>query len=436
MSIDSIARGLAAAPWTRQRSPNLVATLGDSIAAALYLDSQYNNTGARSQLAWAQRLVVNGYSNRFKLTAASRGLFGYAGYRTDQVISAYLSPCIASGAGTVILIVGTNNAAQIWPDAGTCVSRAVSDIKYMANAIVAAGAQVIIELLPGATNLNATTSGYINGINNALIEWAPTAPKGVYLHDASKVVLDPINSTTVFAPKANYFYDTTHPAPLGGFYWGLSLRTLMDTIIPPYPRLGHLNSNTQPTLYLPNGFFVTQTGGTNSIGAALTSGAVPANWQLNRSGSPTVAITYGTDNATTLDPAVGSKCILTATFTAAGERIYLVTSATVQNLAIGDIFDFGIRANVVSGMSSLASVRARVDTTIDSVTTNIYSLIEGSTAEYGPDIAYTVDHVVGPVSLAGTTLSSVYPRIELVARAAGTVVVEVSRGVIRKRSTM
>ncbi|MEQ1854155.1 MAG: molybdenum cofactor guanylyltransferase, partial [Chthoniobacteraceae bacterium] len=44
-----LARGLAAAPWTRQRSPNLVATLGDSIAAALYLDSQYNNTGARSQ---------------------------------------------------------------------------------------------------------------------------------------------------------------------------------------------------------------------------------------------------------------------------------------------------------------------------------------------------------------------------------------------------
>ncbi|MDI4662834.1 GDSL-type esterase/lipase family protein [Xanthobacter autotrophicus] len=429
MSIDGIARGLAAAPWTRLRSPNLVATLGDSLAASLHLDSNRRNLCTRSQLAWAS--VLSG--SRLRFVTSSGGNFGWSGERTDQIM-ARLQATINSGAGTVILIAGTNDVGQLYPTSGTCAATAAANIAIMARAIVNAGAQVVIELPPGSANYTVTQIGILNELNQRLTEFALTMPR-VYLHDASKMILNPTNSTSALAPKPNYFYDLTHPQGLGAYYWGKSLANLLSQIIPPYPRFGHLDlTDVQPTAFLSNALFVTQSGGTNSIGAALTSGAVPASWELNRSGSPTVAITYGTDDGAPLDPSIGSKAILTITFTAAGERLYLRQSVSTGLWNPGDVFDFGCRMRLVSGMSAVAATRMFVPVALDGVELANYSMIEAAPSEYGPDESYTLDHVIGPVTVqAGTAKNWLVPRAEIVARTAGTAVVEVSRFAMRRR---
>lgn len=426
------AEELAAALILPYRSRNLWAALGDSLAAMLHLDvtGTFRNMNARHPLHWA-----NGLSGgRGQFVSTNRGNFGVSGERTDQIM-ARVPAVIASGAGLVWLMAGTNDLAQNYPTAGTCAATAFANIATMVRRITAAGITVILELVVGATNLTAAQIGYMNELNQRLVEFATTMPN-VYLHDASRMILDPTNSTSAIAFKTSYAYDATHPSALGGYYWGKSLATLIQQIVPPWPRLGHLNlTDAQRAPYIANGLFTVQTGGTNNIGAALTSGAVPTNWVLSRSGSPTVAISYDTDDGTALDPSMGSKCIMAVTFTAAGERISLACSDISTSLwNVGDIVDTGCRSRLVSGAAYAASVRHRVSLSVDGVAADYYSLIEASSTDPAPDEGYTVDQTLGPITApTGTTKNFLSARTEVVSRAAGTVVVELSRFTMRPR---
>lgn len=431
ISADAVA---ATAPWTRVRSLNLAAALGDSLAAALHLDvaGTFRNMNARHPLHWA-----NAFSGgRVRFVNTNRGNFGVSGERTDQIM-ARVPAVIASGAGLVWLMAGTNDLAQNYPTAGTCAATAFENIATMVRQLNAAGITVIVEMVVGATNLTAAQIGYMNELNQRLVEFVATCPAGmVYLHDASRMILNPTSSTSAIAFKTNYAYDATHPSALGGYYWGKSLATLIQQIVPPWPRLGHLNlTDAQRSPYIANGLFTVQTGGTNNIGAALTSGAVPANWVLSRSGSPTVAISYGTDDGTALDPSMGSKCVLTCTFTAAGERISLTCADISTSLwNVGDIVDTGCRSRLVSGAAYVASVRHRVSLSVDGVAADYYSLIEASSSDPAPDEGYTVDQTLGPITIpAGTTKNYLSARTEVVGRAAGVAVVELSRFTMRPR---
>jgi lysophospholipase L1-like esterase len=429
MSIDSNFRGLAAGAQLRFRSPNLGATLGNSLAADIYLDSNYRNMGARSALAWAMALS----NQRLRMVSVNRGNFGYAGDRTDQIM-ARLAPCLASGAGTIRIEGGTNDIGALYPTAGTCAATAAANLLAMCRAANAAGAQVILELPVGSASWTAAQIGYLYELHQRLLEGAAKLPR-VFCHDASPFVLNPVNSTSALAWKLNHNYDQTHTQGLGAYYWGKSLGALISQIVPPYPIPSHISlTDAQYGASIVNGLFATQSGGTNNIGAALTAGAVPGGWTLNRSGSCTVAISYGADDGAALDPAIGSKCILTITFTAAGERLYLVQDLATANWNAGDAYDFGCRMRVTSGMSAVSAARLRVDCSLDGVSVGFYSLIEGGVSEYGPDEAYAVNHLIAGMPIqAGTTKNYLSPRGEIVARTAGTVVVEVSRFAMRKR---
>ena len=89
---------------------------------------------------------------------------------------------------------------------------------------------------------------------------------------------------------------------------------------------------------------------------------------------------------------------------------------------------------VTSGMSAVSAARLRVDCSIDGVSVGFYNLIEGVVSEYGPDEAYAVNHLIAGMPIqACTTKNYLSLRGEIVARTAGTVVVEVSRFAMRKR---
>lgn len=416
--------------YARPRNPNLFVALGDSLAASLHLDiGFFRNINPRHPLNWANALS----GGRMVPVATNRGNLGVSGERTDQVMTR-VPAVIASGAGTVWLCVGTNDIAQQYPSAGTVVATTFANIVSMVDSLVAAGCQVILEMVVGAASYSATLIGQLNELNQRLVEFAYTRNR-VYLHDASRMLLNPTNSTSALAFKTNYAYDATHPSSLGGYYWGKSLAALVQQIVPAIPRLGHLNvADAQRQPALSNGLFTTQTGGLTNIGAALTSGAVPGGWTLLRSGSPTVAITYGTDDGTALDPSMGSKVILTCTFTAAGERVTLQQDIATANWSPGDIVDTGVRHRLVSGMANTASVRHQLSHSVDGNLVNYYSMIEPVSTEYGPDEGYTIDHTIGPVvTVSGTTKNHLTHINAVVARAAGTVVVEFSRAVMRKR---
>ena len=382
MSAARDALALALAPWTRVRSLNLWAVHGDSLAAALYLDqATLRNMSARHPLHWANALS----GGRGQFVATKRGNFGVSGERTDQV-KARQSEVLASGVGLVWLCCGTNDMAQDYPTAGTSAVTAFSNIADMCRRCTVAGVTVILELPPGATNLTAAQIGQLKELHQRLIEFSLTMPM-VYLHDASRMVMNPTSSTTALAPKTSYFYDTTHPSALGAYYWGKSLAALIQRIVPPWPRFAHLNvADAQRAPYAANPFFVTQSGGTNSIGAALTSGAVPGSWSLARAGSPTVAISYGTDDGTALDPSIGSKVILSCTFTAAGERIILATPDLSTSLwNAGDVLDTSARHRLVSGAANVASIRHRLSVSVDGNAADYYSLLEATSSDASPD---------------------------------------------------
>ncbi|MFG1389093.1 GDSL-type esterase/lipase family protein [Xanthobacter versatilis] len=431
MSVDSIARGMAAAPWTRMRNPNLLCTYGDSLAASLTVDTSLKqNLGANAPINWVN---VRGGGN-LRFVTLNNGNFGVSGQRSDQIL-ARLPDVMASGAGTVIIYAGTNDIAQNYPTAGTAAATAAANIMLMARAIIASGAQVVIELPVGSTSWTAAQIGANYELHQRLREFSEGTPN-VYLHDATPTVMDTSSSsTTALVAQANRLYDATHPNGLGAYYWSKSLGALMDKITRPYPRMSHmLASDAQASAYVTNGLFLTQTGGTNSIGAALTSGAVPGSWTLLRSGSPTVGITYGTDDGTATDPSIGAKVILTIAFTAANEYVRLYQDLAPPRLNIGDVLELGARHRVTSGMATLTSSRLHAPVQVDGVTRDWYSMLEGAAAQYGPDEAYQADHRIGPLTVwPGTTMNYLSFRHQVTARAAGTVVVEISRSGIRKR---
>lgn len=425
------AQGLATSPWTRIRSRTLGAVLGDSLAAGLHLDAgTYRNVSARHPLNWA-----NGLSGgRLQFVSANRGNFGVSGERSDQIM-ARIPAVIASGAGVVWLIDGTNDIAQQYPTGPTCAQTAAANIIATCRALLTAGCAVILELVPGAQNYTAAQIGYLNSLNQRLIEYAATAQE-VYLHDSSRMILNPTNGTGALAWNTGYTQDGTHPAVAGAYYWGKSLAALLQRIVPPTQRLGHINlGDAQPTQFLLNPFFATTTGGTNgNSGAAVTSGTVAQSWTVSRTGSATATLAYAADDGAALDPSVGNKCTATCTFTAAGEIIRLWQNLAAGTWFAGYIFDFGCRSRVVSGMDKLSAARLGASVSIDSVVRNYYSMVDAATSDTQPDESYTIDHVLGPITIHGaTTPNYLTLQVEMVAKAAGVAVIDLSRFQVRKR---
>lgn len=422
---------LAALPLAPTKHANVWAVLGDSLAAALTVDTTLKqNSAATSPINWANSLS----GGRAKYCALNNGNFGVSGERTEQIM-ARVPAVVSTNAGLVFIFAGTNDIGQNYPTAATCAERCASNIENMVRAILAGGARHVVVILPlGSTGWTAAQYTILYDLHQRLKEMVERIPS-VYLFDPAPAVLNAANSTTAIAAKTNYFYDATHPNGRGAYYWGKALASdVVTPLVAPYPRISHLNAtDVQAAAFINNGLFWTQTGGTNSIGAALTSGAVPGGFTLLRSGSATVAITYGTDDGTALDPSMGSKVILTITFTAAGEYVRLQQDVSTTGISPGDAFDAGCRARVTSGMDNLTAAKMHMSVSVDGVTRDWYSLLEGAAAQYGPDEAYQVDHRITPRLEAGSVVNFVSVRHFATARAAGTVVLELSRFGLRKR---
>ncbi|MEH3041682.1 MAG: GDSL-type esterase/lipase family protein [Sphingomonas paucimobilis] len=326
-----------------RRLPHIVAPLGDSRAAAVYVDTAQRGYTANSALNWAnallgQRLVIG------------QG-FGKSGDRTDQVL-ARLPAAIASGAGLLYILAALNDIAQNVPSATTSGATAFANVRTMIDAGRAAGMVVVVEAEVGSNNLNAVQVGQVHEFNAQLFEYAERVA-GVHVHDARLAVMQPGYADGTLQFREGMSYDGTHLNGRGASYAGESLATLIAMLVPPR---GGVTINSRSALVgngrrqlMLNPVFATATGGSIGTGA---SGTVPAGFGGVISGGGATA-TYGTQ----ADPdGLGNNVVIDANFTAAGSQVRLFQDLPAANYQAGDVVQGVAVVDVVGNPTGLAAL--------------------------------------------------------------------------------
>lgn len=326
-----------------RRLPHVVAPLGDSRAAAVYVDSAQRGYTASSALNWAnaylgQRLIIG------------QG-FGKSGDRTDQVL-ARLPAAIASGAGMLYILVGLNDISQNYPTAATSGATAFANVRTMIDAGRAAGMIVVIEAEVGANGLTAAQIAQVNEFNSLLFEYGERTP-GLHINDARFTVMQPSYGDGALQFRAGLSYDGIHLNGCGSSYAGEGLAALLDKLVPPRPGVA-LNTRTALVglgrrQLLANPIFVTTTGGTLGTGA---TGTVPAGFGGSVSGGGATA-TYGTQADV---DGIGNNAVVDATFTAAGSQVRFFQDVPAANYVAGDIVQGVAVIDVLGTPSNLAAL--------------------------------------------------------------------------------
>ncbi len=360
--------GVALSTLTRRavlpnrRLPHVVTAIGDSRVAALYIDilGSSRTRGAGSALNWANALL----GHRMVIGET----FGVSGDRTDQMLTR-IDAAIATGAGTLYMLMGVNNLGQstagyVHAVSGTVVNAAnvaaitFADIKAMADKALAAGMTVVLEIEPGGNILNtAALVGSWNDLNARIYEYGESTP-GLHLHDARPVILQPGYSDTALQIRSGYAYDGLHMAGLGGYRWGKSLAALLDRLIP--ARGGILIQNRAELVgngrrqLAANPIFATATGGSLAGGA---TGTVPAGWTGRRQNASDTVV-FGTR----ADPGgIGNNVTIDCTFTAAGvgnsNYARLLQDINPASWQAGDVVEAVARVQVIGNPTALRGVR-------------------------------------------------------------------------------
>lgn len=393
-----------------RRLPHVVAPLGDSRAAAVYVDSAQRGYTANSALNWAnaylgQRMVVG------------QG-FGKSGDRTDQVL-ARLPAAIASGAGLLYILVGLNDISQNFPSATTSGASAFANVRTMIDAGRAAGMIVVVEAEVGANNLNATQVGQLHDFNAQLFEYAERMP-GVHVHDARPVVMHPGYADNALQFRPDHSYDGVHLNGRGSSYAGESLAALLTTLVP--PRIGVAINNRSALVgngrrqLLLNPVFATATGGSVGTGA---SGTVPAGFGGVVSGGGATA-TYGTQADA---DGLGNNVVIDASFTAAGSQVRLFQDVPSAHYQPGDVVQGVAVIDVQGTPTGLAALMLQFvqSTGAGGSVTEAYSLYGPVGAgQVGIDRAARLTLQTRPFVLQGAVGSGGYVQLSVRAVAAGT----------------
>lgn len=393
-----------------RRLPHVVAPLGDSRAAAVYVDSAQRGYTANSALNWAnaylgQRMVVG------------QG-FGKSGDRTDQVLSR-LPAAIASGAGLLYILVGLNDISQNFPSATTSGASAFANVRTMIDAGRAAGMIVVVEAEVGANNLNATQVGQLHDFNAQLFEYAERMP-GVHVHDARPVVMHPGYADNALQFRPDHSYDGVHLNGRGSSYAGESLAALLATLVP--PRIGVAINNRSALVgngrrqLLLNPVFATATGGSIGTGA---SGTVPAGFGGVVSGGGATA-TYATQADA---DGLGNNVVIDASFTAAGSQVRLFQDVPSAHYQPGDVVQGVAVIDVQGTPTGLAALMLQFvqSTGAGGSVTEAYSLYGPVGAgQVGIDRAARLTLQTRPFVLQGAVGSGGYVQLSVRAVAAGT----------------
>lgn len=389
-----------------RRNPFMIAALGDSRIAALYVDSANGRSlGAMSPLNWANALL----GQRFVIGRT----WGVSGDRTDQ-IAARADAAIATGAGILYLQGGANDLGQGYE--GTAAAANLIAISERARR---AGMTVVIEVEVGSGNFTtAATLGRMADLNRMLRDYADVT-SGVYLHDTRAVVLDPAIGPTAVAYRTGYAYDATHANGRGAYYWGKSLAVLLSSLVPPRAspllacRADGDAANGRRQLAI-NPLFVTATGGTLSNGI---TGVGPSRWGAGFGAvGPSGSIAMEASS-------IGNSAVFDVTFTAADQIAFLAQNSggiDLANWQAGDVVQLVADVEIVTP-GVLAGLFAMLEVQVGGVTAASFSMFSasGSTLYRAPDEACRFTLMTRPYTVPGGTKNYMTPYIRAVSNAAG-----------------
>lgn len=275
---------------------NLVAFLGDSITAASIangaiagVDTEPNairNT-TRGMLFWLPFLTSQRFQSRQNL------VFGVAGETAEQ-IAARVGQVVASGAGTCVVIAGTNNVGV------NNYASTIAALDTIYRTLNAANILILAYPIVPRNIAGGANYGFMSRVNT-WIEAAPSRYPNLRVMDPS-LFTSPYDVTN--SPKAGFAYDGLHPTGRGMRELARPAAAYLNTLLPLPPApvrsvIDHVSASN------PGGFCNKNPmlGGTDGTKGAGVTGSVATDWRVSVGvaggtvGSLTVAASKGASSA-------------------------------------------------------------------------------------------------------------------------------------------
>lgn len=388
-------RVLGVVPQTRAtKSTNLVALYGDSLVAQTFMDP-----GTRVRRTVYNSInIANALSGQRMQFVVKRAA---SGERSDQILQRFLADLgngslVASGAGTLIFTMGTNDIAQSsYTDllSGAAVTltnvadNIVANAARLLNACSALGIQCIFRTLHGASNYNAAMIAATADANRK-IQALCKGRRDVHLLEVRDALRNPLTTTSsaiTFRTGAmmNDSGVFVHEAVPGAYAVGKKLAEIIKEAIPPLPvsysDASERYSANYPTQLLTNPEFSGTSGtlnaggtlGTNATGGALAG--VPTSWiARRRANDTTTAFTVNVG-----EDAAGRYVEFVITATAANGGILFQNEVTspATKVAAGEVLQGFSTVEVMSGATNLGAASPSMDFnyTRDGVNASIYA---------------------------------------------------------------
>lgn len=328
---------------------NLVALLGDSITAA-GIDNDANNlrNSNRGMTHWLPLLTRQAFRSPQSLN------FGVSGQTSGQ-IAARVGDVIESGAGSCVVLAGTNdlgvNSAAVTKANLAMIYQALAE----ANILI-----VALPILPRTVS-GTTNYGFINTVNQWIKEQGEVYPNFRYIEPWE--FYDPYSLT--MTPPAGYTYDGLHPMAIGMRYITEAVAEYLNTVLPaPARQVESITDHFWPTDN-PGGFLnanpmMSGTGGTAGSGV---TGDVANDWTISTSagGGTITSLTVTASKDTSDTGLITQDIVIGGTATGGFQTLVAVDDFGLQydaEMNAGDQIEFIVDFEVIGGTVGISGVAA------------------------------------------------------------------------------
>lgn len=330
LSSSCLAQEAAPAPATGKIA---LAPLGDSRTAIIAFDAGRQNQTTLSHLNWANALN----EQRYPYT----GVFGISGADSDKIIAEMLAPALASHPTHMVILMGVNDVRV----PGFSAEHTMANIAKAADAALEQGIVPIVCTDPGSEKYIAAQVKFINDLNVRIKEYCARV-KGAVLFDMAELISTQREPNITFQPE--WTYDGLHLQTLGAYKIGMAFAALMNSLgaaAQPYPGLeGNLLAN--PTL-----------AGSGGVIGDGNTGELPDSYTGSRDNA-NCAVAFSAKARADGGNEIAAELATTDENKLAGLRISQTVPA--EDVAPGEGFQAGVRADIEPGSVNLVDVRAEV----------------------------------------------------------------------------
>lgn len=407
------------------RAPNTVAWVGNSLAAAMFLDTAQPRKvkGNAGWMNWAAGILRAQGKPLF-----NAGNFAISGTRTDEYF-AQMASALASNASIMFIGDATNDIGQSYPTAGTVVATAVANTKALIKQANDAGMQVWYGMTRGANAWTTAQIGYMNDINRQLADYFMNGddfrgPPNVVVLDSTPYAVTTSNASAIVLKNSA---DGTHDNIAGAKIIGAAFAAKLAPYLREYP--GHrLTRLTQGVYGIGTRGLLTNPGlaGTGGSVSSGVTGSAPTGVNISGFGGATATASIEAVPTDADGNTWGNRIKLVITGGASAGGISVVMPFNQSLVQQGDLIKASWWADVASGPTGLLGVEMRTEwypTTgqtafpIDMSTTSIGTDPGGYTLVLEPEplsitaytgVPYCNSNVVIQVAAGGTPTVYLY----------------------------